>query len=557
MQLLTPTEIWEGFNPVKEPTETSIISSRENDNLVATDLFFTSEKTAGGRVRVFSRIFYDARWRDARPAILLLPSHEATRKFDDITVSLVKEGYVVCLCDYAGNFAGDDESKRTVYPPELSYAGAPQCFDKLYDIKTTGRETPWFQWAKAARRAITMLSELKYVDADRIAVMGTDCGAEIAWQVAGMDGRVRALVPINGGGYLWLRGKSRFEDNTLPVSDEERAFSAGVGAETYAKFVSCPTCYIVSSNSIYTDVDRAGDILSLVPAKAKALMIVRGSASQISYSVYDSLIRWMSKNFAHDSDPVKMPSVAFKADENNLYLHVRCSFAPKALYVYVSRGETVSFARYWTSLKEGQLIGDNEYAYFVPPADSDEPVMAFASAEADDGIIVSSPVEGVVPSSLGVKTHRKVPTGQGRLLYTGDMGTGLFWVTTDDFFLDDKILSQKEGPFGIKGVSTSKGNLILCRSTKAEYSCDKSAVLQLDAYSPEERCITVSFRSYPELTRYSCRVKLTGGDFWQKVKLSASMFKSEEGRTLSKFGVCKQLIISDAENVVFNNLVWI
>lgn len=508
-------------------------------------------------MRVFSRIFYDARWRDARPAVLLLPSQEAERKFDDIIISLVKEGYVVCLCDYAGNFAGDDENKRTVYPPELAYAQAPQCFGKMYDIKTTGRETPWFRWAKAARRAITMLSELKYVDAGRIAVMGTDCGAEIAWQVAGMDGRVRALVPINGGGYLWLRGKSRFEDNTLPVSDEERAFSAGVGAETYAKFVSCPTCYIVSSNSVYTDVDRAGDILSLVPAEDKVLMIVRGSASQISYTVYNSLIHWMNKNFAHDSEPVKMPSVFFKSDENSLYLHVKCAFAPKALYVYVSHGETVSFARYWTPLKEGQLIGDNEYVYFVPSGDSGEPVMAFASAQADDDIIVSSPVEGVTPSALGIKSVDSTPPGQGRLLYTGDMGTGLFWVTTDDFFLDDKILSQKEGPFGIKGVTASQGNLILCRSTKAAYSCDKSAVLQLDAYSPDERVITVSFRSYPDLVRYSCRIKLDGGDFWQKIKLSAPMFKSGEGRALPKFGICKQLIIADAENVVFNNLVWI
>ena len=97
MRLLTPTEIWEGFNPVKDGTETSIISSREKDNLVTTDVFFTSEKTASGRVRVYARISYDSRWRDARPALILLPSHDENRRFDDITVSLVKAGYVVGL----------------------------------------------------------------------------------------------------------------------------------------------------------------------------------------------------------------------------------------------------------------------------------------------------------------------------------------------------------------------------------------------------------------------------------------------------------------------------
>lgn len=46
MQLLTPTEIWEGFNPVKENTETSIVSSRENDNIVTSELF-SRPKNAG------------------------------------------------------------------------------------------------------------------------------------------------------------------------------------------------------------------------------------------------------------------------------------------------------------------------------------------------------------------------------------------------------------------------------------------------------------------------------------------------------------------------------
>ena len=88
-RLLTPTEMWEGFNPVKEGTETSIISAREKGNIATSDIFFTSEKTDAGRVRVFARITFDMRWRDPRPAILLLPSRDPERTFDDVTLSLV------------------------------------------------------------------------------------------------------------------------------------------------------------------------------------------------------------------------------------------------------------------------------------------------------------------------------------------------------------------------------------------------------------------------------------------------------------------------------------
>lgn len=557
MQLLTPTEIWEGFNPVKEGTETSIISSRENDNVVTTDVFFTSEKTESGRVRVFARISYDSRWRDARPAVLILPSLDASRRFEDVTESLVKEGYVVCLCDYAGNFGGTEDNPHTTYPEELAYAAAPACEKNMYRVVTTARETPWFQWAKVARRAITMIAELRYVDAERIGVIGMEAGAQIAWQVAGMDGRVRALVPVNGGGYLWRRNVSRFEGNTLPADDEERAFSAGVGAETYARFVSCPTCYIVSSNSVYTDIDRAGDILSLVPAKSKIMMTVRGSAEQVSVSVYNSLIAWMRKNFAHDSEPVMPPSVSFRADENTLYLQLKCPSSTVAVDAYYSTGEAVSFARYWVHLEDAQQVGENEYVYMVPVTDPDALTFAFASVRSDDGIIASSPVEAARPSELGMSRKKSLPAGGGRIVYSGEMGTGLFWVTTKDFFLDDSVLGTAKGPFGIKGIRTTKGNLMLCRSTQAEFACDKSAILQMDVSSETDRTITFAFLSYPDRITYHCTVNVKGGDFWQKVRIVAADCKSEEGRPLSKFGVCKLMTVTDAENVLFNNIVWI
>lgn len=557
MRLLTPTEIWEGFNPVKDGTETSIISSREKDNLVTTDVFFTSEKTASGRVRVYARISYDSRWRDARPAIILLPSHDENRRFDDITVSLVKAGYVVCLCDYLGRQNGDNP--HTAYPDEYSYAQAPECFSHLYSLTTTGRETPWFRWAKAARRAITMISELRYVDSERIGIMGVDLGAQIAWQAAGMDGRVRALVPINGGGYLWRRGTPRFPggDRELPSDDEERAYSAGVGAETYAKFVSCPTYFIVSSNSSNTDVDRAGDILSLVPAQSKVLLIVRGSASQISMTAFDSLILWLRKNFAHDSAPVRMPDISFRTEENTLYLHLKCSCPPATVSAYYSSGEPVSFARTWTPLSAPQITGEDEYVYRVPTPSPDDLTVAFATVSTPDGMMFSSRVAGIIPADSGITAAADKNTAKSRVVYSGSMGTGLFWVTTDDFFLDESVLSAKKGPFGITGVGTSKGTLVLCRTSYEDFSSSKNAVLQMDIYSAVPKEITFTFVAYPDLTRYECRVRLTGGDFWQKVSICAADCKCESGKTLQKFGICKQMLVSGAEDVLFNNIVWI
>lgn len=557
-RLLTPTEMWEGFNPVKEGTETSIISAREKGNIAVSDVFFTSEKTESGRVRVFSRITFDMRWRDPRPAILLLPSRDPDRTFDDVTLSLVGEGYVVCLCDYAGNFAGVEEDSRTSYPDIYSYAQAPACFRNLSYIGETARETPWFQWVKVARRAVTMLSELRYVDPERIAVMGMDCGAQIAWQLAGIDGRIHALVPINGGGYLWRKGHNRFDDDTAVADDDKtRAFSAGVGAETYAKFVSCPTCYIVSSNSLDADIDRAGDILTLVPCNCKAFMVVKGSSTQVSLSVYDSLVAWLKTYFAHDAPPLPVPKLYFKADEKRLYLRLSSPCDLKNATVCVSSGEPQSFARSWGILTEGQLVDSGERVFHIPVSDPDDLVVAYANVPTDRGITVCSPVAAVKPSSLGVKADVTATAAQTRIVYNGSMGTGRFRVVTQGFFLDETLLSSREGPFGINGVSTSKGNLCLALDSAESFATGRSAILQMDVYSASQRDITCYFLSLPDATAYGCTVKLTGGDFWQKIKLSASEMKNAEGKPLSSFGAARLLLVKDAEDVVFNNLVWI
>ena len=98
---------------------------------------------------------------------------------------------------------------------------------------------------------------------------------------------------------------------------------------------------------------------------------------------------------------------------------------------------------------------------------------------------------------------------------------------------------------------------MLCRSTQAEFACDKSAILQMDVSSETDRTITFAFLSYPDRITYRYTVNVKGGDFWQKVRIVAADCKSEEGRPLSKFGVCKLMTVTDAENVLFNNIVWI
>ncbi len=551
LQFLTPTVVWEGFNPVKDPLETSTIFSEETDNLISTGTFFTSETVKDGKIRVFMTTSFDKRWKDPRPAVLVISSESTLIEQYTLTKDFVKAGCVVCHIDFNGSFDGEH---HTTFPESLAYCSYPECNNHLSKIDGSARTSPWFQWSKIVRRGISMLADHPAIDENRIGLLGVSKGAQVAWQVAGMDGRVATLVAINGGGYLWRTGSHRFTMGNIPENDEERAFSTGVGAETYARFVSCPTCYVVSSNNSYADVDRAEAILSLVPAKTKILMISRGTADQITSSVYQSLKKWIKRNLTHDTEPTAMPSLSFEKVGGSLYLVLKCEKHILSKQISVSYGEPNTAHRFWATLEDGQKVGVHEYAYKVPVYDSNELITAFASVSMKDIELSCSPVIGIVPSKLGVAENAR-HSGSGRIAYTGNMGLGSFSSSSKEVIIDDDNLLCATGPFDINGISVKNGSLVMYNNAREVYSAQRDIIVQCDAYSKERRTITIS--AHTEKAVFSASVNLKGGEFWQKVSLTTADFKSVYGKPLSLFSECKKFTFEGAENVVFNNFIWI
>ena len=552
LQFLTPTLVWEGFNPKKDPLETSTVFSTEDDFIVSTGTFFTSENLADGKVRAFVNVCYDKRWLDPRPAVLAISSHSRLKDALSLTKDFIKTGCVVCHLDFNGSFDGD---YNTVFPDSLYYAQYPECNQHLDHIEGSAKNSPWFQWSKIVRRAVTLLEDHPLIDANRIGILGISKGAQVAWQVAGMDGRVSALVAVNGGGYLWRSGAHRFTMGNVPTTDEERAFSTGVGAETYARLVSCPTCYVVATNNRYADVDRAEALIDLVPAPAKTLMISRGTDDQITSNVYQSLKSWLKRNLTHDTEPVKMPSLNFEEVDGSLYLVLEGDREFTEKQISISYGEPDPTQRFWTTLEDGQKIGENKYAYKVPVFNADELITAFASVSMENVMELScSPVIGVVPSKCGVKADSQHESND-RIIYTGSMGLGRFSSESNHVILADDNLTCEIGPFNIKGISVKEGRLIMYRKMREQYSSQRDAVLQFDAFSNEEKTVQVNVHVEDEL--FTASVKLIGGEFWQKVSLSALDFKNQYGKHISLFADGKKISFAGCEKVIFNNFLWL
>jgi hypothetical protein len=312
---------------------------------------------------------------------------------------------------------------------------------------------------------------------------------------------------------------------------------------------------VVASNNQYADIDRAEALVALVPAQTKTLMISRGTDEQITSNVYQSLKKWLKRNLTHDSLPMAMPSLAFNAIDGCLYLVLSGEQTFTEQQIAISYGEPDPTQRFWTTLEDGQKTGENEYAYKVPVYNADELITAFASVSMENVVELScSPVIGIVPSKLGVKANT-VSVGDDRIIYTGNMGLGRFSSESKGVILDEKNLSTEIGPFNIKGISVKSGRLIMYRSTREQFSSQRDAVLQFDAYSKEKK--TVLFSVHVNDEKHTAVINLNGGECWQKISLSTADFKNQYGKHLSLFADGKKFSFEQCENVIFNNFLWL
>ncbi len=547
LKFMTPSEVWENYDPSLAPLESSTIFAETDGNIVHSSFAFNVDHSEQISFAARMDVYFDNRWQDARSTVLLLPALDDI-PLDNLISRLLLEGYAVGVADYSGKNGTD-------FPASLQFAKYSDCRPHMDILEGSARKSPWYVWSKIARRAITKLCELPVVDSQSVVVMGIGVGAHISWQVAAMDKRVKALVPICGGGYRWAKRKPRFESDNVPANEEEIAYSTGVGAETYAKFVTCPTFYLTTRMSQYCDVDRAGDILAFVKCENKKMLIMRSVDMQITEKALRAMLVWLRGSLAGQQNAV-CPTMSFESADGELYLRLHTQHKAKHAQVYFSTGEASPFARHWIKLDGLQKVGTHEYTLHVPVYNPAALTVAYASLTYGDDDASSTPVIGVIPQQLGA-TNVEEGNECSRIIYDNSMDTDIFSVKTDDAVLASSLLGLATGPFDIDGVSVKDGALLLCRSEREITSFALTSTLHFDVYSPDRRELLIKLFTVPDEKCYMTRIQLVGGDFWQKIILYGSDFKSEEGRTLAKFANTKVMSFMDAHGLIFNNFLWI
>lgn len=554
-KIVTPMMLWQDFNPTKDPLEVTMLGIKSTASYIAKDLTFTVESTFDGKIRAYASVVVQK--NKVAPTVIFIPTGEAPINKTEFFEVLIKAGFNVITVDYGGETY--KKQYFTTYPKSLSHCVFATNRKKVYE-PTEAAKSPWFTWIKVIRRAITLAFEEPNVDKTKLILLGYIEGAQLAWQTAGIDGRVSAVIPVGACGYVEYFNQNKYEQvGTTQFSDERECWLAGISTQAYAKMVMCPVYYISGTNSTYADMDRVSDLFALVPSKKKYMSFSVGTNNSIASSNFVGAINWAKYFLSDDNPELYNPQLKTYVSDGKLYASVTDITGFKKVEIFYALDELNPSFRSWNRCKVVTTVENSEVLSQLVPREESKLLFAFATVTYENGVVLSTAELLVDLKNVNLDKYDTESRAESRFIFTNKMSAQAFSVENYNPVVDENIIKVRTGPNGLKGVAITEGKLCTYNVSPPASRHDDDYILQMEVYCPEPRDIEiVLFTAENGSTKYVYKVSLAGvSKKWQRVKLLRTDFKTEEHKQLRSWREVKKMKIKNAENVLFNNMLWI
>ncbi len=554
-KIVTPMTLWQDFNPIKDPLEVVVGAVTSTERYVSKEMTFTVDTVADGKIRAYANVVVQK--GGVAPTVLFLPTGESEIKKTTFFEMLIDRGFNVITVDYGGKSRKKAEGKYTVYPDSLAYCIYSKN-RKLLSAPTEASRSPWYIWMKVVRRAITLAFEESNVDKDKLVLLGYLEGAQLAWKVSGIDGRVRALVPVCACGFTEYRNKAKYgADEVTQFSDDWDCWLAGISTQAYAKMLMAPVYLVTGTNSTYADMDRAEDLFALIPGKKKYLSFSAGTNNSINFMNFQGAVTWMEYILKNKDADILQPSLKTYVSDGKLYASVTDIKDFATVDIYYADDELNPAFRSWTLAKEKTVLNQDEVLATLLPREENTRLFVFATVTYKNGMVFSTPELYLDLTKLDLNIYDYSGRAVSRFVYTPDMKAIPFSVENYNPVVEEDILQLKTGPNGLKGLCASEGKLCTY-NIEPPPAANVDFILQMEVYSTEPRDVEIVLYTAEDGTnKYKHSVHLYGTKKWQRINLVRTDFKTDNRRTLKEWTNAKKMKIRNAEGVLFNNILWI
>ena len=546
--ILTPLQLWEDYDPGAQPLQASFQRYDDRGDYFYVQGYFNGDSYSDGVVRIFFKGMLPK--GDCKKLAILIDDYDGNLSEENFE-GLIRQGFGYIFFDYCGEKVG--KSNYTKYPKSIDYANVGRAGSHLDHAIPDAKATCHFVWTKVCRRVITLATFLLGEDV-QIFLVGLRKGSTIAWQTAGMDGRVDGLIATLSAGWEEYGDYHKFSDNDIVLSDERARWLAGCAPQTYARFIKCPTLFIGASNSDLTPVDRLENTLNVIAEKNKLKKcICAGHCHSVDYSAIMLVMKWLSATSSGELLP-HSPKMSLVVKNGKLVAEVAFdeSIAVSERCIYYSYDELDPKLRSWNKIAVAE--GTSDVA--IPVYANNERIYAYAQITYAEGYSLSCLLRTY---EVGEEDITFTPLKRSQIIYERKKGTSS-WVAEecDEFDICSTPHMQK-GAFDIMGITADKGDLTTYTLGEAKYFGDDDNLLQFDTYCAEERTLEVELtvESGGKIARYTTTVKLSDGDAWQKHPIEKQHFKTADMLPLKSWKGAKKLTFKNISGVLINNILWV
>tara|TARA_B110000908_G_scaffold149901_2_gene183522 strand:+ start:13391 stop:15193 length:1803 start_codon:yes stop_codon:yes gene_type:complete len=274
-------ELWQGFDPQKEPLDVEVLKEWEEDGVVLKVLRYRVGIFKGKKAMIAAVYGYP---KGAKNLPGLVQIHGGGQYAHYKTaLTNAKRGYATISISWAGRLSAPD---YLVNPQVVKLFWENKTKDPQYKITTdwgaldgyhapsrngknafvsiitapwtldsvvSPRNNSWFLATMGARRALTFLEKQPEVDASKLGVYGHSMGGKLTVLTAGSDSRVKAAAPSCGG-----------------ISDrynKEPLHRNAVGDSPYLQHIACPTMFLSPANDFHGHINDLPQAVSELKTK--------------------------------------------------------------------------------------------------------------------------------------------------------------------------------------------------------------------------------------------------------------------------------------------------
>ena len=567
VQTMSPHEIWEGYDPRAEPLDEEVLRTWEEDGVSYKEVYFNGEKFDGKYVRIYGMY---AAPTDGRHLPGLVHIHGGGQTVNEGWLKeLTERGYAVVTFNWGGQWP-----RRQRYTLWNDVENGDHANRTAREVTVpTPRSDAYYLWTQVSMRAVTYLENQPEVNPNKIGAFGISMGGSIMWNLA-FDPRIKAGCAIYGAGW----NTYTYEDTRYSIgmpehkpSANDLRWRASLAPEASAPHIKFPMLFLSSSNDRHGYMDRAEQSLDLIPDDVpRAWALTPRLRHHIGLDFVHDLPAWFDVHLKGEGSWPDNPETAIAVGQEGVPVFtLKPADAQDVVKVEVFYGLETPFAvnRHW---RNGEARESNGvYSATTPVMNAEEYLFAFANIFYKSGIVISSPLEAIIPSRIGARATIKTPS---RVFYDGKEGVGSW--TRNSTGTDpipgriDKRLRALMGPDGKPGFTANRVSPFTYAPSDPEFRAPKGASLQFDIKTEAGEDFSVKLhKNYwvADFETYSCKVKVDANSGWQTVTLTPSSFKNDKdgaslGDAINEVGgleLSPQNKRWKDSNVIFRSFRWI